>query len=145
MNRPAYPRPSGVEANALSLAEREARQMDEAGKLNRYIIGYGEAVEADWTARGLDAPDLPTLQRYRVDRVRAEMRKADIAGMVLFDPLNVRYLTDSTNMQVWIAHNAARYAFVATEGPVILFEYRAFRHLSAHSAVIDEIRPATGP
>ena len=65
--------------------------------------------------------------------------------MVLFDPLNVRYLTDSTNMQVWIMHNAARYAFVATEGPVILFEFHNARHLSAHSVAIDEIRPATGP
>ena len=145
MNRPAYPRSSHTEASDLSLAEREARQMDEAGKLNRYIIGYGEAVEADWNARGLDAPDLPAMQRYRVERVRAEMRKADVAGMVLFDPLNVRYLTDSTCMQVWIMHNAARYAFVATDGPVILFEYRNYRHLSAHSVVIDEIRSATGP
>ena len=73
------------------------------------------------------------------------MRRADIAGMVLFDPLNVRYLTDSTNMQLWIAHDAARYAFVATDGPVVLFEYRGASHLSAHSAVIDEVRTATGP
>ncbi len=155
MPRPAYPRSpdtgsTGAADSArsdsdLSLEERAARQMEESGKLNRYLIGYGEAVEADWTARGLEAPDLPTLQRYRVERLRAEMRKADVAGMVLFDPLNVRYLTDSTNMQVWIMHNAARYAFVATEGPVILFEYNAFRHLSAHSVAIDEIRPATGP
>ena len=150
MPRPPYPRSpdtglTGAADSALSLAGREARQMDEAGKLNRYIIGYGEAVEAGWTARGLDAPDLPAIQRYRVERMRAEMRKADVAGMVLFDPLNVRYLTDSTNMQVWIMHNAARYAFVATEGPVILFEFHNARHLSAHSVAIDEIRPATGP
>ena len=149
MARPPYPRRPGTGpaggGDALSLADRDARQMEEAGKLNRYIVGYGEAVEADWTARGLEPPDLPALQRYRVERLRAEMRRANIAGMVLFDPLNVRYLTDSTNMQLWIAHDAARYAFVATEGPVVLFEYRGTGHLSAHSVVIDEIRPSTGP
>ncbi len=149
MARPPYPQRSGPGlaegGEALPLADLDARQMEEAGRLNRYILGYGEAVEADWTARGLEAPDMPALQRYRVGRVRAGMRRADIAGMVLFDPLNVRYLTDSTNMQLWIAHDAARYAFVATEGPVVLFEYRGASHLSAHSAVIDEVRTATGP
>ena len=95
MHRPAYPRSpdsgsTGAAGSALSLDERAARQMEEAGKLNRYLIGYGDAVEADWTARGLEAPDLPAMQRYRVERVRAEMRRADVAGMVLFDPLNVR-------------------------------------------------------
>ena len=137
-------RPGTAAGKPLSLSERDAQQVAEAGRLNRYIVGYGDAVEADWTARGLAAPDLPAIQRYRVERVRAALREADIAGMVLFDPLNVRYLTDSTNMQVWIMHNAARYAFVATEGPVILFEYNNCQHLSAHSVVIDEIRPTTG-
>ena len=142
--RPPDPGSAGCD-NTLSLADRDARQMEEAGRLNRYIVGYGEAVEADWIARGLDAPDLPALQRYRVERVRAGMSEADVAGMLLFDPLNVRYLTDSTDMQLWTAHDAARYAFVATDGPVVLFEYRGVGHLSAHSAVIDEIRPARGP
>jgi len=129
---------------ALTLAERDARQLAEANALNRYKIGYGDAVEADWRARGLEAPDLPAMQRYRVARVREALKEADIAGAVLFDPLNVRYLTDSTNMQVWIMHNAARYAFIATDGPVILFEYHNCHHLSAHSVVIDEIRPTVG-
>ena len=65
MTRPPYPRSPGAgpASGALSLAERDARQMDEAGRLNRYLIGYGEAVEADWAARGLEAPDLPAMQR----------------------------------------------------------------------------------
>ena len=36
-------------------------------------------------------------------------------------------------MQVWCLHNPARYAFVATEGPVIVFDFHGCEHLSAHS------------
>jgi len=130
--------------HGLSLEERASQGIGEAGRRNRYILGYGAEVEADWLARGLEAPDLPAIQRYRLARTRAQMKAADIAGAVFLDPLNVRYVTDSTNMQVWIMHNAARYAFVATEGPVVLFEYRNCHHLSAHSVAIDEIRPTRG-
>ncbi|TIQ19589.1 MAG: aminopeptidase P family protein, partial [Mesorhizobium sp.] len=32
--------------------------------------------------------------------------------------------------------------FVATEGPVVLFDYFSCEHLSDHSGVVDEVRPA---
>ena len=35
---------------------------------------------------------------------------------------NIRYATGSRNMAVWTLHNAARYAFVPVEGPVVLFD-----------------------
>lgn len=54
----------------------------------------------------------------RVIRIRDELGARDLAGIVLYDPLIVRYATDSTDMQLWCAHNAVRYAFVATEGRV---------------------------
>ena len=37
-------------------------------------------------------------------------------------------------------HNAVRYAFVATEGPVILWDFHNCEHLSWHLELIDEIR-----
>ena len=60
------------------------------------------------------------------------------------DPLNVRYATDSANMQVWCVHNASRYAFVATDGPVIVFDFHGSAHLSAHLELVDEVRPGRG-
>ena len=57
-------------------------------------------------------------------------------------PVNIRYATDSTNMQLWVAHNPTRHCFVATEGPVVLFDYFSCEHLSDHSGVVDEVRPA---
>ena len=61
---------------------------------------------------------------------------------MLYDPVNIRYATDTTNMPVWTMHNAVRYAWVATEGPVIMFEFSEGEFLDAHSEVVDEIRPA---
>src|SRR5262245_48282406 len=45
-------------------------------------------------------------------------------------------------MQLWVAHNATRHCFVAAEGPVVLFDYFSCEHLSDHSGMVDEVRPA---
>lgn len=87
--------------------------------------------------------DLDTLTRYRLGRLRAELRKRDFAGAVLSDPMNLRYATGTRNMAVWTAHAPSRYAFVATDGPVILFEFTSSKHVSAGSPVVDEVRPCT--
>lgn len=89
------------------------------------------------------AVDRVALRRWRLDRVREQLRRADVAGVLLGDPVNIRYATDSTNMQVWTLHNAARYCFVATDGPVILFDFNGCEHLSADIETITETRTAT--
>jgi len=90
-----------------------------------------------------DSPvDLDTVRRYRIGRVRDELKRRDYAGILLFDQLNTRYATDVTNMQIWCSHNENRYVFVATEGPVIVFEYAAKRHLSDGVPTVDEVRAA---
>lgn len=109
--------------------------------LNRHELGPGKIALAEWEQAGLRLPDMQQIRQYRLDRVRAELKKHDCAGIVLYDPVNVRYATDSTNMQVWVTHNAARYAFIAAEGPVIIFEFEACAHLNLHNPLIDEIRP----
>ncbi len=43
-------------------------------------------------------------------------------------------------MQLWCTHNPVRYAFVATEGPVILWDFHHCEHLSLHIDTVDEIR-----
>ena len=89
-----------------------------------------------------DAPaDLDQVRLYRLGRVRQQLVEGDCAGIVLYDPLNVRYATDVTNMQVWHTHNENRYVFIATDGPVILFEYPGSAHLAEGVPTVDEIRP----
>lgn len=95
------------------------------------------------TAAAGNTPNMPRLRRYRLEQIRRELRAADFAGAVFFDPINVRYCTDSRNMQVWTLRNPARYVFVATEGPVVMFEFAGCNHLLEGLDCIDEIRTAT--
>ena len=91
----------------------------------------------------ISAPiDEQAVRAWRLDRVRRGLAEADMAGIVLVDPINLRYATGSRNMQVWTMHNMVRYAFVATQGPVVLFEIGAAQHLARGLETIDEIRPA---
>jgi len=113
-----------------------------AASLNQHVLGYGDVAEREWAAAGVPSPDLAAMRKYRLARIRAELKRRDYAGVLLYDPVNIRYATDSTNMQLWVAHNATRHCFVATEGPVVLFDYFSCEHLSDHSGVVDEVRPA---
>jgi len=117
--------------------------MEKAASLNQHLIGYGALAEGEWAELGLDAPDMDAARRYRLERIRAELKKRDLAGVLVYDPLNVRYATDSTDMQLWVMHNAVRYAFVAADGPVILWDFHNCEHLSWHLELIDEIRHGT--
>jgi Xaa-Pro dipeptidase len=128
---------------AASAAELERYAAEKAASLNQHVIGYGALAESEWAALGLEAPNMDAARRHRLERIRAELRKRDLAGIVVYDPLNVRYATDSTDMQLWCTHNPVRYAFVATEGPVILWDFHHCEHLSRHLDLIDEIRHGT--
>lgn len=102
----------------------------------------GNPAHREWRAAGLDAPDLDVLRAYRLERIRQQLRERDFAGALLYDPLNIRYATDTSNMQVWCMHNAVRYCFVATDGPVVLFDFHGCGHLSAGFESVTETRPA---
>ena len=101
-------------------------------------------MEARAGIRETAAIDRARLRRYRLERIRAELRARDYAGVVLADAINLRYATDSRNMQIWTLRNPARYAFIPTEGPVVMFEFAGCHHLSQGIETIDEIRTATG-
>lgn len=83
------------------------------------------------------------LRHYRLNRIRREMAKIDMAACVLVDPVNIRYATDTRNMQIFSARNPARYLFLPLEGPVILFEFERCEHLPSNISTIDEVRVAT--
>ncbi|MEN0041412.1 MAG: Xaa-Pro peptidase family protein [Pseudomonadota bacterium] len=134
---PAHP---GTDAGYEAL---EAYARAKAAAMNQHLIGYGDLAEGEWRAADIPAPDLETMRHYRMERIRAELRKRDLAGIHLYDPLNIRYATDSTNMQLWTTHNPVRCVFIATDGPVILFEFHSCEHLSDHTGMVDEVRPCT--
>jgi len=124
------------------LSSETRARLSAAAALNMHVLGPGEPAVSEWKALGLPYPDLDAIRTYRLGRVRRELINRDLVGILLYDPLNVRYATDSTNMQLWITHNAARYAFVGADGKVILWDYGGCDFLSEHLPLIDEIRPA---
>lgn len=83
------------------------------------------------------------MRQDRLARLRGVLRDADVAGIILFDPINIRYASDVSNMQVWCLHNPVRYLFVATHGPSILFEFSHCEFLADGADTVDEVRPAT--
>lgn len=129
---------------AASLADADPQVRFAADAGHHLVIGPGDATVAEWHAAGLVLPDLPTMRRYRVDRVAAQLVTQGYDGIVVMDPMNIRYVTDSTNMQLWVMHNGARYAFVSASGHVILWDYYGCEYLAAHSETVDEVRPAIG-
>ena len=79
---------------------------------------------------------------YRLGRFREQMALHDVAGLLLYDPINIRYAFDSSNMQVWTSHNPVRYAMILAEGPTILWEFKGCEHLNDGLPGIDDIRTA---
>jgi Xaa-Pro dipeptidase len=104
---------------------------------------YLNAEGADRPLKSPLAPEvLDRARAYRLGRFRAQMAQADVAALLLYDPINIRYAFDSSNMQVWTAHNPMRYALILNGGPAILFEFAGCEHLAKGLPGIDEIRPA---
>lgn len=56
------------------------------------------------------------------DRARAALRHNSLAAALLFDSLNIRYVTGSSLMPVWTLHVLDRCPF---EGKPVLWEYPA--------------------
>jgi Xaa-Pro aminopeptidase len=82
-------------------------------------------------------------RRYRLDRLKTLMRSHDCPAILLYDPVNIMYALDVSNMNVWMSHNASHYALVFADGPAIDFAYKGADHLAAHSPLVDEARVAT--
>ena len=107
---------------------------------DRVEIGPTDLAFAEWEALGLEIPQLDPIREFRLQRLVRELQKRDYGGIVLFDPLNIRYATDTTNMQLWITHNPARACFVAADGYIVLFDFHSCEHLSDHLPLVKERR-----
>ncbi|PWQ92734.1 dimethylsulfonioproprionate lyase DddP [Leucothrix pacifica] len=107
---------------------------------DRVEIGPTKLAFDEWEALGLTTPNLARMREFRLQRIVDQLQKRDLAGVLLFDPLNIRYATDSTNMQVWIMHNHARACFVTASGYMVLWDFHGGDHLSAHLPLVKELR-----
>ncbi len=107
---------------------------------DRVEIGPTALAFAEWQAAGLSAPNLDAMRQYRLERLVQQIRKHDYAGLLCFDPLNIRYATDTTNMQLWITHNPVRACFISADGYVVLWDFHSCEHLSSHVPHVREVR-----
>jgi Xaa-Pro aminopeptidase len=117
-----------------------SRLLDMAVPLEKLPPRQVASIDPGIFARMAQINQTPML-RYRLERFRAELRKRDYPAAVLFDPMNIRYTTGTRNMAVWVMHAPSRCAFVAADGPVILFEFTSSRHVTDGSPIVNEVRP----
>jgi len=89
------------------------------------------------------ADTISKVRDYRHNRLKNQVIKHDCSAILLYDPLNIRYATDCSDMQLWTMHNAARYVLLFVDGPTISFEYEQAMHLAEGLDRVDEVRPAT--
>ena len=62
---------------------------------------------------------LRDVRAYRLARVQEQLRKHKCPAILLYDPVNIRYATDTSNMQVWAGRNPARYVMVFADGRIV--------------------------
>ena len=80
------------------------------------------------------------MRMYRLNRVKEQLQINNIGACILFDPINIRYATDSRNMSLFSMHELVRFVFIPADGKVILFDYPKSEHLSEYLCTIDEIQ-----
>ncbi|MEP0940964.1 MAG: Xaa-Pro peptidase family protein [Rhizobiaceae bacterium] len=90
----------------------------------------------------ISADVIDRARRYRLDRLREQIVSGDCAALLLYDPCNIRYAFDCSNMQVWTLHNPMRYALILADGPAIMFEFKGCLHLDEGLPGIDVLRIA---
>ncbi|PWE30475.1 peptidase M24 [Maritimibacter sp. 55A14] len=107
---------------------------------DRVEIGPTRLALAEWAAAGLELPDLPAMRAWRHHRLTGHVVARDYGGVLMFDPLNIRYATDSTNMQLWNTHNPFRAVLVCADGYMVIWDYRNSSFLSGFNPLVREAR-----
>ncbi len=108
--------------------------------MNRIEIGPTRLAMAEWAAAGLELPDLQAMRRHRWQRLVDHVVERDYAALLVFDPLNIRYATDSTNMQLWNTHNPFRAVLVCADGHMVIWDYKNAPFLSSFNPLVREVR-----
>jgi Xaa-Pro aminopeptidase len=87
--------------------------------------------------------NIDALRSYRLGRIRRQLARLDFQACILFDPINLRYATGTRSSQIFSMHIPTRYAFVAAEGPVVLFYSDSPPEVKLDPEGVTEVRLAT--
>lgn len=107
---------------------------------DRIEIGPTQLAFREWAAAGLSLPKLSAMREYRWKRLTEHLIARDCGGLLLFDPLNIRYATDSTNMQLWNTHNPFRAVLLCSDGYMVIWDYKNSPFLSTFNPLVREQR-----
>jgi len=107
---------------------------------DRVEIGPTALAFAEWAAAGLELPDLQAMRRHRWERLTRHVVARDYGGLLLFDPLNIRYATDSSNMQLWNTHNPFRALLLCADGYMVIWDYKNSQFQTAFNPLVREAR-----
>ena len=108
--------------------------------MDRIEIGPTVLAFTEWQAAGLTLPNLDAMREYRWNRLTKAIVARGYAGLLMFDPLNIRYATDSTNMQLWNTHNPFRAVLLCADGYMVIWDYKNSPFLSTFNPLVREQR-----
>jgi Xaa-Pro aminopeptidase len=107
---------------------------------DRIEIGPTLLAMQEWEAAGLTLPNLERMREFRLTRLTKHINDRGWGGLLMFDPLNIRYATDSTNMQLWNTHNPFRAVLVCADGYMVIWDYKNSPFLSTFNPLVREQR-----
>jgi len=107
---------------------------------DRIEIGPTQLAFGEWEAAGLTMPNLARMREHRWKRLTQHIVDRDYGGLLMFDPLNIRYATDSTNMQLWNTHNPFRAVLLCADGYMVIWDYKNSPFLSTFNPLVREQR-----
>ena len=114
------------------------------GKSPEKISVFSEPTDIalkEWQLKGLELPDISIINSYRKERVIRQLQENNVDAVLLFDPLNIRYATGTSNMLLWNTHNPFRSCLVFDDGYCILWDYQESNHyVESNYLYIDEVR-----
>jgi Xaa-Pro dipeptidase len=87
----------------------------------------------DWEER----VNLPRLRDERLARLKAQLEKSDLAGLLSFDFANIRYMT-ATHIGTWAMDKLIRFALLPRGGEPVLWDFgSAARHHQLYNPWLD--------
>ncbi|MEM1298411.1 MAG: dimethylsulfonioproprionate lyase DddP [Pseudomonadota bacterium] len=111
---------------------------------DRVEIGPTALAFREWAEAGIEVPNVERMRKFRHARLVEALDKWDYGALLLTDPLNIRYATDTTNMQLWNAHNPFRVCLLLPDGYMVLWDYARTPHLSSYAPLVREVREVAG-
>jgi len=107
---------------------------------NRIEIDPTQSAFGEWQAAELTLPNLAAMREHRWKRLTQHVVDRDYGALLVFDPLNIRYASDTTNMQLWNTHNPFRALLLCADGYMVLWDYKNSPFLADYNPLMREVR-----